>query len=241
LALLDESAGLAAAVRAAQQGALDADRLARLAPLVTTGLRVLTGLPRPQRWAELRPSGLDVVWARAREVCDVTLVDCGFGLDADEELSFDTTAPQRNGATLSALAAADEVVAVGAADPVGLQRLVRGLQDLREVLGPRRPRVVVTRVRASAVGPAPHRRVQEALARYAGVADAVLVPDDRPACDAAVLAGRSLTEAAPRSPARLALAALAADLVADLLTDPGGARPAASARQGVARRLLRAT
>jgi hypothetical protein len=38
------------------------------------------------------------------------------------------------------------------------------------------------------------------------------VPDDRSACDAALLAGRTLTEAASGSPARLALAGLAAEL-----------------------------
>src|SRR5207342_2118329 len=190
LALLDESAGLAAAVRAANQGALDAERLAVLAPFACPGLRVLTGLPRPQRWPELRPSGLTVVWDRAREIAAWTVVDCAFCLETDEELSFDTSAPRRNGATLSALTAADVVLAVGSADPVGLQRLVRGLMDLREVLPPGvSPRVVVTRVRSSAVGAFPQQRIADALSRYAGVSDVLGVPDDPAAHDAAMLAG----------------------------------------------------
>jgi Flp pilus assembly CpaE family ATPase len=41
------------------------------------------------------------------------------------------------------------------------------------------------------------------------------VPDDRAAFDAALLAGRSITEAAPRSPARRALAELAQRLADD--------------------------
>jgi Flp pilus assembly CpaE family ATPase len=121
-------------------------------------------------------------------------------------------APRRNGATLSALEAADVVLAVGAGDPVGLQRLVRGLGDLAEVLPDVRARVVVTRVRSSSVGPSPERRVREALERYAGVHDVVVVPDDRPAVDAALLAGRTLAESAPGSPARRAVADLAAEL-----------------------------
>ncbi len=195
------------------------------------GLRVLTGLPRPQRWPELRPSGLEVLWRRARAAADLTVVDVGFGLEADEELSFDTAAPQRNGATLSALATADVVLAVGSGDPVGLQRLVRGLQDLAELLPEDRlPVVVVTRVREAAVGPRPADRVAAALARYAGVDDPVLVPDDRDACDAALLAGRTLTEAATRSPARQALAALAADLLPPAAPGVGaGRRPGAAA------------
>ncbi|WP_088290823.1 hypothetical protein [Kineosporia sp. A_224] len=214
LALLDESAGLAAAVRAAAQGVLDPQRLARLAPVVCPHLRVLTGLARTARWPELRPSGLDAVWRTCRDVADWTFVDCGFALETDEELTFDTAAPRRNGATLSALAAADVVVAVGSADPVGLQRLVRGLQDLADVRGPGAapPLVVVNRVRAAAVGPRPEQRVRDAVARYAGVHGVHLVPDDRPALDEALLAGRTLVEAAPASPARQALAGLAAAL-----------------------------
>lgn len=227
LALLDESASLAAAVRAANQGALDAEKLARLAQVVVPGLRVLTGIPRPGRWPELRPSGLEMVWEVARQLAAWTVVDCGFSLETDEEVAFDTAVPRRNGAALCTLAAADVVLAVGAADPIGLQRLVRGLQDLREVLPPgKRIQVVMTRVRESAVGTSPQRKVTEALLRYAGVREAVLVPDDRAACDDAMLAGRSLSEAAPQSPARRALASLAATLTA-----PGDA-PAAPDRPG---------
>lgn len=215
LGLLDETAGIAAATRAANQGSLDAARLADLAPPVTGELRVLTGLPRPQRWPELRPAGLQVVWEKAREVASWTVVDCGFALQTDDEPGPD--GPRRSAASVSALRAADVVVAVGGAEPIGLQRLVRGLQDLAEVLpAGATPRVVLNRVRAKALGPAPERRALDAMSRYAGVPDVLLVPDDRDGCDAAMLAGRSLTEAVPGSPARAALAALAGELVADL-------------------------
>ena len=210
LGLLDESAGIAAAARAANQGMLDVHRLAELAPVVLDDVAVLTGLPRPQRWPELRPAGLQVVWDLVRELADWSVVDCGFPLEADDEPGFDGPAPTRSAATVSALRAADMVIAVGGGEPIGLQRLVRGLQDLADVL-PRgvTPRVVVNRVRSQALGPSPQRRALDAMARYAGVPDVLLVPDDRDGCDVAMLAGRSLTEAAPSSPARLAIAALA--------------------------------
>ena len=132
---------------------------------------------------------------------------------------------------MSALSAADDLVVVGAADPVGLQRLVRALQDVTAVVpGRRQPLVVVNRVRASAVGPHPERRIRAALLRYAGVDDAVLVPDDRQACDAAVLAGRALPEQAPMSPARLALAGLADRLPEAQASGPEGP---GSSRRGV--------
>jgi len=115
------------------------------------------------------------------------------------------------------------VLVVGSADPVGLQRLVRGLADLADTFGPAmRRRVVVTKVRPGAVGAAPDRRIVEALGRYAGVADACLVPDDRVACDEAMLAGRMLVEIAPGSPARRAIAELAVELEEALLLEGVG-------------------
>lgn len=212
LGLLDEAPGLAAAVRQAGSGALDLPGLARAAATVSPGLRVLTGISRAERWPELRPAAVERVWELCRSLAAVTVVDCGFCLERDEELSFDTAAPRRNGVTLATLAAADVVLAVGSGDPVGLQRLVRGLDQLREAVPGAAVRVVVNRVRRSAVGGDPRRQLSEALARYAAVRDAVFVPYDQAACDSALLRGQALPEAAPESPASLALAGLAAEL-----------------------------
>jgi MinD-like ATPase involved in chromosome partitioning or flagellar assembly len=230
LGLLDESAGLAAAARAANHGDLNPGRLAGLAPPVTERLRVLTGLPQSRRWPELRPAALDVVWRLARCLAPWTIIDTGFSLETDEELMFDTSAPRRNGATLSALATADMVLAVGSGDPIGLQRIIAGLNDLAEVVPEGTPvTVVVNKIRDSAVGRSADQLVRGALERFAGVTQAVLVPDDREALDAAMLAGRSLVEQVPASPARHALSELAWQLSA-AAGDPGG-RPEAEARR----------
>ncbi|GAA1990504.1 P-loop NTPase [Isoptericola halotolerans] len=212
LGLLDDAPGLAAVARAAAHGTLDLATLAQHAPVVEGRLRVLTGMTRAARWPELPASALEVVLERARSLTDWTVVDCGPLIEADELLMYDTHAPQRNAATLAALQAADVVVVVGAADPVGIQRLVRALEDLAEapVPVPAARVVVANRVRSSAVGPDPERAVADALARYAGVGEVHAVPDDGPALDAALLAGRTLAERAPSSPARLAFADLAA-------------------------------
>lgn len=214
LGLLDESAGLAAAVRAGGHGVLDVGTLRDLAPEVEGRLRVLTGLSRPGRWRELAPSALEAVWQTARAVADWTVVDCGFCLEDDDGSGFEAMLGlRRNGATLSALTVADVVVVVGAAEPVGIHRLVQGLADLDEALGSAGRRLVVAnRLRASAAGAAPERSVTEALVRYAGVSDVALVPDDRPALDRAMLEGRTLRASAPGSPARLAIYELAATL-----------------------------
>jgi hypothetical protein len=150
LGFLDEAPGLAAATRLANNGQLDLAALAAVAPQAAPNLRVLTGISRADRWPELRPAALEQVWMLCRSLAAVTVVDLGFCLEQDEELSFDTAAPRRNGATLATLDAADTVLAVGAADPVGMQRLVRGLTQLGEVVPGALPRVVLNRVRRGA-------------------------------------------------------------------------------------------
>ena len=139
LGLLDEAPGVAAAARASEQGTLDVRGLARLAPQVVPGLRALTGIPRADRWPELRAGAVEDVLRLSRQVVDHVVVDVGFSLEDDEELSYDTAAPRRNATTLTALEAADHLLVVGAADPVGLQRLVRAVQDLAAVPSPQPP------------------------------------------------------------------------------------------------------
>ena len=197
LGLLDEAPGMAAACRAADQGTLDLPALARLAPEVGGALRILTGIPRSHRWTELRAPSVAHVLSLARQLVRFVVVDCGFGIEDDEELSYDTVAPRRNATTLTALEEADELVVVGAGDPVGLQRLVRGVQDLGVVPAPSGRVVVVNKVRAASVGSHPERRISEALGRFAGMDDIVYLPWDPAAVDGAMLAGTSLAEHAP--------------------------------------------
>jgi len=161
------------------------------------------------------------VWELARGLAAWTVVDCGFCLEQDEALSYDTRAPRRNEATISALEAADVVVVVGSGDPVGVQRLVRGLADLAnlpEVAQTRRI-VVVNRLRASAAGPRPGEAIAASLQRFAGIEAPHVIPDDGAGVDAAVLRGATLREVAPGSPVRRAISGLAV-LVAQPVTEP---------------------
>ncbi len=229
LGLLDEAPGLAAACRLANNGALDLPALADLARTVSPTLRVLSGIARADRWPELRPTAVEVVLELCRSLASTTVIDCGFALEQDEELAYDTAAPRRNGATLTVLEAADVVYVVGAADPVGLQRLVRGLAELKEAVPGVQPVVVVNKLRASAIPGNAEQEVRGALSRYAGVAQVLFVPYDVASLDRALAAGRTLTEAAPTSPARTAVAAVAAHLL-------GVAAPAPAKRRLLSRR-----
>ncbi|HEY1155740.1 MAG TPA: P-loop NTPase, partial [Arthrobacter sp.] len=168
LGLLDESAGLAQACRLADHGQLDTDALRKIAATVATAsgqFRVLTGITRADRWTEIRATALALVLERAREIADVVVVDTGFCLEADEELSFDTMAPRRNAATLRPLELAETVYAVGAADPVGVPRLVRALAELEDAVPQASPTVLMNNVRSSSVGRDPERQLRDAWER----------------------------------------------------------------------------
>ena len=212
LGLLDESPGIAAAARQAGGGALDVAALARLAWSVHPRLRVLTGLARADRWPELRPAAVETVVEEARRLAALTVLDCSFNLEEDEELSFDTAAPRRNGATLALLEAADEVLCVSGADPVALQRTVRALAELREALPGVQPLVVVNQLRRGPVPGDPRQEIGAAFERFTGQSVHTFLPADRRATDAALAAGRTLAEVAPGSGLRTALRGLAAQL-----------------------------
>ena len=212
LGLLDESPGIAAACRAASTTRISPGALAPLCWQLYPNWRLLTGIPLPQRWIELRPAALGSVLQAARGLADFVVVDCGFCLETDEELSFDTVAPRRNGATLAVLDAADVVIVVGGADPIGMQRLVRGLSDLGEADVQTPTWVVLNRVRRGAVPGDPARELAGALERFAGRTPAALLPLDQDGLDFCVATGRTLAEARPASPLRRSLTTLAADL-----------------------------
>ncbi|MDQ4046968.1 MAG: chromosome partitioning protein [Actinomycetota bacterium] len=212
LGLLDEAAGLAQACRLADQGLLDSESLLRVAvpvALKAGTFHVLTGITRSDRWTELRASALALVLERAKEMAEAVVVDTGFCLEADEELSFDTMAPRRNAATLRSLELADKVFAVGSADSIGVPRLVRGLAELDAAVPGIKAEIVLNKVRSSAVGRSPERQLREAWERYGpGTAITAFLPADPAAADAALLSGSLLLEAAPDSRLRAGIANL---------------------------------
>ena len=207
--LLDESPGLAGVCRQAAAGRLDLAELTRLVWSIGPGLRLLTGIARADRWPEVRPSALPQVLRVARSMAPLTVIDCGFAVENDEELSFDTAAPRRNGATLAVLEDADLVLVVGSADPPGMERLIRALSELADVLPAVSPRVVLNRIRSSASGAG---EAAAALRRYLRAEPIAALPEDRAATDRAWRAGISLAQAAPASGLTKAFAQLARDV-----------------------------
>jgi MinD-like ATPase involved in chromosome partitioning or flagellar assembly len=214
LGLLDEAPGFAAACRLAGAEALTESELERIGQRYLSArgsFWVLTGIGRPSRWPELSGERVTSAIAACRDWVDFTILDTGASLENDEEISSDLFAPRRNGATIAALRAANEVVAVGAADPVGLSRFLRAHVDLLETIDTDRITVVMNKVRASAIGPGASGQVRQTLQRFGGITSPVLVPHDQSAFDAAILTGRTIVDAAPKSVARVAVAAFVRD------------------------------
>lgn len=212
LGLLDESPGIVAAARQAGTGRLDAAALAALCWSAEPNLRVLTGLPRADRWPELRPPAIERMLGIGRSMADFTVLDLGFCLESDEELSFDTAAPRRNGATLAMLDAADVVIAVGSADALGLARLVRGLDDLKAAGISAPVWIALNRVRPSATRGSASTELGTAVTRFAGQPPAAYLPYDQSGVDAALLGGLPIARVAPGSPFRAAVIDLAVAL-----------------------------
>lgn len=219
LGVLDEVSGLLAAARLAAAGSLD-ERFTATQRRLSDQLRLLSGLPRPDRWPELRPGALAALLDRARHEGQV-VVDTGFAIAPDPLGDPGGTGrPERDGLTREALETADDVLLVGTADPVGLSRLARALGELRELVPTTRVRVVVNRMR-----PTLRWREPDVLTLLAGFGahDGVhFLPDDQAAVDRALVAGRLLVESGD-SALRRALARLV-DALADVPARAPGAR-----------------
>lgn len=211
MALLEESAGLSAACATAEQADLKPMHLADIVRELRPGIGLLTGIPHAQRWAEWRPYALTAVWQAARAGAEVTVIDCGHALPDDDPL-YDT-APTRSTAFTSACAAATDIVIVGSADPIGMVRLVEALARL-DLDADLRRTVVLNRCRRTAFRGVSTTDLVAVLTRTCPAAHVVWLPEDRRACERAIIRGVTLAQAAPRSGLRRRLRGLTADLLA---------------------------
>ena len=189
LGILDEVSGLLAAARVTAGGTLP-ERFGSVQRTIGPHLGVVTGLPRPDRWLEVRAGVVEHLLEVGRDHGHV-VVDTGFSLEQDPGAEFGSR-PGRNQMTLGALEVADEVVVVGSADPVGLSRLARGLVELRDLTGGRPVRVVVNRMRPTlGWSEKDIAGMVEGFTRLTGLH---FLPDDRAAVDRALVNGRTVVE-----------------------------------------------
>lgn len=209
LGLIDDTSGLAAAVRSAAQGRLDPVGLAGFAVTVPSGPRVLVGLPSADRWTELRPASVDSLLQCARRTVPWTVVDVGFGVEGSDLDWADPGSPVRYGAARATLATCDVLVAVGRADPIALTRLIRGIPVVTDLAATAHPLVVINRLTSRAEA----RRVRDLLRDEASVSVALDLPEDLAGVRGAMAIGSTVFEHRPRSPFVAAVDALAVQIL----------------------------
>ncbi len=211
LGMLGETSGIVRLCRSVEAGTFspnsDTDAHARVR-IGKAILRVTTGLPRPSRWQEVGKAALKRSLEALREASELVIVDVAAPADNDQDIAFDTFAPQRDDATLTALEMADDVVVIGTADAVGLPRLMRAVGQAPE-LTQGRISVVVNQVPKGAA-----RGVKLAWERFGpkGFRPEVFIPKDDAAVEHALDAATALSHAAARSAARGAIRDFACSL-----------------------------
>lgn len=212
LGLMDESASIVQMCRVVDSQAGDPARLDAACAAVVVGsctLLVATGIPRASRWPEVRAAALRRATMMLRARHDLVVVDVAALIEMDEQLSFDTQAPQRNAVTVEMLQCADETFMVVAADSLGIPRALRALDELEERVPGIEVKIIFNKVGIGNSGRSPKRRVLEAWERF-GPTHLIVgtLPNDSAVCRAAILAGSPLLEIAPKSSLRSSIRSL---------------------------------
>jgi len=204
LGLIDEAAGFAAACRLAESGTLTAQDIENLTHPVSTSvgdLRVLSGITRTDRWPELTAERVKLVLTCATETFDAVVVDVGFNLETDEEITSDLFAPRRNAATLTVLKHADCIVEVASADALGIARFIRA-HDVLVDLFPQSLRLIVVNKVKAGLDPRGSSHAAETLSRFAGLHEVYELPLDEKALNASYASGKPLSMSAHKSKLR---------------------------------------
>lgn len=220
LGLPEDSSGLASAARLATHGELDSTRLVQTLLSAKADLQVLTGLGRSGRWRELPVASMNKVWEVCRHTAEYTVVDLSGGLEEERVEDF-AMEPDHDAVAAALLEQADLTLIVGAADPVGIRRLIQLLNSNRKAVGGR-SQVVVNRVRSSTAGADPNSAIGSVLARYTSASDIVYVPADYRLFDKALMQAQPVAVVESRSAAAKSIAKLAKLVMTQLNLGTGG-------------------
>src|SRR4051794_24803879 len=189
LGLVDDTSGLAAAVRAAAHGGLTPSLLTSLAVADPSGVTVLVGLPSGDRWTELRAASIENVLTCARATFDHVVLDVGFGIEGDDLAWAESAAPERYGAARAILPSADVLVCVSRLAPISLVRFIKAAPAARDLATTATTLVVANRYEAVR-----DRQGTAIVAESLGLSVSARIPNDPKSISRAVRHGRTVRE-----------------------------------------------
>jgi hypothetical protein len=135
---------------------------------------LLPGLPRGDLWAEVSPYGWRQLVVAAKAMFTYSIFDVGACLEGDESPYGDPHGG-RNAMTRLTLKAADQVLAVCRADPIGIKNFIWAFDSLTSIVDP--DRVVIA---ANQVLPGKEREIADLLRRHVGKRPLAYLPRTRP-------------------------------------------------------------
>lgn len=193
LGIVDELPTIVWAARSALNEEFDAARLAiDLRRAGRAGPVVLPGLPRADLWADVSPSGWRRLLDLARIAFQHTVCDVGFCLEPD--LSPYAADGGRNRIALETIEAADHLVAVCRADPIGIKNFLWAYETLRDVVDPDGVVIVVNRT-----GKSDEHEIGDLVKRHTRRRATIFLPNRPQLFTSATLAGTSVRELDPGS------------------------------------------
>jgi MinD-like ATPase involved in chromosome partitioning or flagellar assembly len=184
--------GLSAAIRMLGQGTLDRDSFEQLLlefEMPKQRIKLLAGLTMVNRWPEIGFENMRELLTFARGLFDFVVVDVSSSLETS--LVDSRMMSERNSATLAALSVADHVVAVTAADVVGLNRFIWASAQLRELKLGAKVHVLVNRLNQDVLGRRASAEVAQTIRQFAEFEVAAFIEED------AGLFSRALREGVP--------------------------------------------
>lgn len=206
LGVLVDEPGLARALRSVVDVGREPTPMRHVMSEVMKDVDLLSGTTGVHAPDVLRVSAIERLMTTAVENYSTVVCDSSSWRASDRPLEpIGSTGSQPLQALLGL---ADDVVVVASADPIGIMRVLPVLEQANAAAPQARITLALNRVRRSALGNA-ESDVLTVLRRHTDVPPTVVIADDRPAFDAAVLNASLVCDLAPKSRAAAGLRQLA--------------------------------
>ena len=212
--------GLSATMRAIDQGRLDEvlERLLLQFDLQRNSVSLLAGLTMVNRWPEVGFERIRELINFAKTKFDFVIVDVASNLET--KIVDAALLSERNSATIGALSAADKIIALTAADVVGLNRFIWAIQELRELKLPAEIKVLVNRLNQGALGKKASAEIASSIRTLAEIQVDGFIEEDTQAFARALAEGVPVAMLGRSSPAKQAIASLAASWLLEMPSKP---------------------